>query len=473
MADSNAKGEKMRKIFSILAAAVLLLTGCSQVQKSGSESPAVIPEAPQEDTVLTIAAMGELPEEAARTINAMNEADNGITIVTRDYSGFYEGDAADGYTDDGMRAADFTLIQDIINTDDIDIVTSQSFFDIAKYEILQNKGAFADLYQFMESDPEVNTDTLNSHVLSLAEKGGKLYTLPAFYGISTLIGRAEYVGSKENWTVDEFISRWEEMPENSTINYDRTREEAFYTILRGNISSFIDYKNAQVHFDSPEFKRILEFCSRFEFNNGNKSAYDFDAPNFVGYSIIMGFMCEKGYFSSGENTLVGFPTYDGKGSFLTPANTCWSVSAKSSPEKQQAAWELIRTFCTEEWLNENVMVYKDYGTPENSFWNELPGFSLNDKFCRQLGYDISDGKYYDGLIHGKEGDYYVELPSHEDIEKLLDYINSTEKWEVKEDSALSLIVREEVFRYFADEITLDECIELIQNRAAIWVSEQQ
>ena len=102
----------------------------------------------------------------------------------------------------------------------------------------------------------------------------------------------------------------------------------------------------------------------------------------------------------------------------------------------------------------------------------MPGFTLNDKVCRQLGYDISDGKYYDGLMHGKDGDYYIELTSREDVDKILDYAESIDTWQVQEDYALCEIVNDEVFSYFADEITLDECIDLIQNRASLWVSEQ-
>lgn len=74
----------------------------------------------------------------------------------------------------------------------------------SNYQILQNKGAFVDLYSFMENDPEVNTDTLDTHVLEVNEIDGKLYTLPDFYHINTLQGESKYVGTKENWTFDEF-----------------------------------------------------------------------------------------------------------------------------------------------------------------------------------------------------------------------------------------------------------------------------
>lgn len=468
--------QRHKKYFAIcLSFLSLFFSSCSDKPNTSStvsSSDSQRETADDSDIVITIATMDNLPSEVMSVINDLNERDNGYHYETKSYIDYYEGDSADGYSQEGLVSADFALIQDIINKDEIDIVTSQSFGNIARYEIMQDKGAFADLYQFMENDDEVNASTLNNHVLSLNEKDGKLCSIPTFYGISTLIGETKYVGSKENWTLDDFIDHWNAMPDNATINYDRTKEEAYYTVLSGNISSFIDYDNAEVHFDTPEFRRILEFCNSFEYNNGNKSSYDYDAPNFVGASVINGFYCEKGYYSDGEYTLVGYPSDNGVCAFLTPANICWSISEKSSPEKQMGAWELIRTFFTEEWLDNNIITYVNNGTPETSYWNALPGFTLNDNVCRQLGYDISDGKYYDGLVHGKEGDYYAELTSRADVDKLLSYAESIDNWQVQEDFALWQIVSDEVFSYFADEITLDECIDLIQNRASLWVSEQ-
>lgn len=78
-------------------------------------------------------------------------------------------------------------MQDIINTSDIDIITGYSFIEEANYKNLQQKGAFADLYQFMENDTEINTQTLNSHVLQLNEIDGKLFSIPTFYTANTLI----------------------------------------------------------------------------------------------------------------------------------------------------------------------------------------------------------------------------------------------------------------------------------------------
>lgn len=75
----------------------------------------------------------------------------------------------------------------------------------------------------MEQDAEVNRSTLNDRILQLNETDGKLYRLPTFYGVETLIGEAKYVGSKENWTVDEFISQWKNVRVSSPSAVRRRR----------------------------------------------------------------------------------------------------------------------------------------------------------------------------------------------------------------------------------------------------------
>ena len=153
---------------------------------------------------------------------------------------------------------------DIMKGGIVDILPASSIPDRGgTFDILAAKGAFADLYTFMEKDPEINTSTLNSHVLSLFENEGELPFLITGYSIETLYGEERYVGTGTNWTFDEFVRKWEEMPEGSAIAGHNTRNYIYYTVLRRNITSFIDYRNGVCSFDSPEFIRMLDFIGTF------------------------------------------------------------------------------------------------------------------------------------------------------------------------------------------------------------------
>lgn len=325
----------------------------------------------KEDVVITIA-LGVEPEPGE--FDEFNNADNGYRIeYVAGRSRFDDNGDPMMYTTEEIQKQDFDLIQRIINEDDIDLVGAFSFSNPAYYEILKNKGAFVDLYEFMKDDPDVNPEKLNKHVLELCETDGHLYGLPSSYKVHTMIGKKEYVGDKQNWTIDEFLEHWNAMPDNATISGSRNAEAIYSTILRSNLTSYVDYAKAEVHFDSPDFRKLLEFCGSFESNHGEKSELDYNTPNFISTYEVTGFnssLLGYGYsgtneklvshIKDGEYTLVGYPDSDGQGAYIS-TNGEYSICSHSSKEKQSAAWEYIRQFCTEEYQQDHVVQkYEQY-----------------------------------------------------------------------------------------------------------------
>ena len=458
------------------------IASCSSVSSDSSASSDSLTSAHQsseqndsdekkDDIVLTMVVGGDSSniEKAAEEFNA---ADNGYQVQLKRYSESYDEDGNPiAHSDEEYQYQDLELLQDIINTTDIDIVCNVSFAYKSNYQILQNKGAFADLYSFMESDPEINTDTLDTHILEVNEIDGKLYTLPDFYHINTLQGESKYVGTKENWTFDEFVEHWNTMPEGSTIAGSKTAENIYNVVLRGNISSFVDYENAQVHFDSPEFKKMLEFCSQFESKNGEKENYDFDAESFVFDGYANGIMSASMFNPANGFTCVGYPSKDGNGAYFELGNS-YSISAKSSPEKQKGAWKFIRTFVTEEWQLENVVPFFEETEHTEAHYSSEMGFCVNKNAFDTMAEKLINKEFYPPTYEDKGVEYDTYFPTEEDVAQLRRYINTVNQLETGIDLSLSTIINDEVMAYFAGEKTLDECVSLIQNRASLWISEQ-
>lgn len=440
-----------------------VMAGCSettsdestvQTEKIQSEDNSVIEEnSVTDEIVLTMAISGN--PEIEDVVEEFNASNNGYQIELKRYG------ASSADDPESLRYADFDLLQDIVKGK-VDVVCSLSFSDSAYYEILKNKEVLVDLYTFMENDEEVNCSTLNQHVLKTNERNGKLYSLPTFYGVTTLIGKSEYVGTKENWTTEEFVAHWKQMPEGATICGYTQSENIYYFLLRNNLDAFIDYNNQEVHFDSSDFVEIMEFCSEFDSNHGMKGVHDADAPEFVSPCYIDGFSSTAGMFQEDSPyTLVGYPSSDGTGAFLRNVYESYSICANISTEKQQGAWEFIRTFATYQYQKSHMISSNGQG-----------GIPINNKVLDETAKEIIDGKYSDGTYTVEGIPYKASLPTQEDYEGFLEYVNHIERWEPGNHGAIWTIVAEETAAFFSGEKSLDDTIKMIQSRATIWISEQ-
>lgn len=478
----------------ILSAAAILmalsLTSCSNAVKNvensaeNSSGTSQIEDSNKEDVVITIALAVE-PEPGE--YDEFNNADNGYRIeYVAGRSRFDANDDPIMYTTEEIQKHDFDMIQRIINEDDIDLVGAFSFSNPAYYEILKNKGAFVDLYEFMKDDPDVNPEKLNKHILELCENDGHLYGLPISYNAHTMIGKKEYVGDKQNWTVDEFLEHWNNMPDNTTISGTRNAENIYYILLRSNLNSYVDYINAEVHFDSPDFRKLLEFCGSFESNYGEKSELDYNAPDFISVYDVTGFnssLLGYGYSDTNEAlvshikddeyTLVGYPDSDGQGSYIS-TNGELSICTHSSKEKQNAAWEYIRQSRTEEYqLDHFIQKTEQYIAGEKvvSYSPEC-GFLINNNARKTAAERICNGEYSNPTYENKGEIFETPLPTMEDCEFIENYVDSINRIDTELDRSLWEIVNEEIIAYLGGDQDIDRTIDMIQNRASLMVSEQ-
>jgi ABC-type glycerol-3-phosphate transport system substrate-binding protein len=451
-----------------------LVTACSDsVSKSDATTGnSTVNQSQHEEIVITMAMTGD-SSNIEKDIQKFNTENNGYKIEIKRYSKQTE-DNQLSYEESikKFQYEDLEILQDIINSSEIDIVCNESFFNESYYEILKEKGAFVDLYSFMNDDIEVNTDTLDTHILNLNETKEKLYTLPVFYAINTLAGETQYVGNKENWNFEEFESHWNAMPTGSTIMGARQKEKVYPIILRNNLDSFIDYNSSEVHFDSPDFKKMLEFCNTFESANGQKGTYDYESISFVNPIIATGIMASPTFNPDNGLTCVGYPSQNGKGAYLSSAFLSFSINMNSSKEKQKIAWEFIRSFATEDYQLNNVIPFIDGTQNTEAYYSTEIGYCVNKKAFDTIAEKMINKECYTSTFTDKGQTFERRFPTQKDVDALRRYISLVKRWGTPTDSSLSEIINDEVLAYFNDEKTVDECIDIIQNRASIWINEQ-
>lgn len=121
----------------LIIASAMLLQGCESApqrietaeiaQSDTAASVAATEPKPSETITLTLALTGQTKMQDV--IDAFNAADNGYQIEVRSYAKSSEGVP----TEEEYHYADLAFLQDIMTTDEVDIVCSASVFDAAYY----------------------------------------------------------------------------------------------------------------------------------------------------------------------------------------------------------------------------------------------------------------------------------------------------------------------------------------------------
>ncbi len=427
-----------------------------------------------EDIILTIASRGMSRYRVGdeNFIDKFNEMDNGYKIIEVDYGEYFNAldENAEAWVDH-----DRELILDVMKGGVVDIIPNV-FNDSGKYQSLAEKGAFANLNTFIENDPQIDEGMLFSHVLETTEINDQLCYMPLSFSINTLTGKTKYVGSKENWTIDDLKQHWESA--NGTVNfsYHNTKDYIYYDLLRGCLNSFIDYNNAKCYFDSEEFIELLDFINTFDEPLTYKTEVNYFDDTFIKDVTISGFESYHDAVWNVNNddiTFVGYPSDNETGAMLNISNSQIAISTASSPEKQQGAWEFIRLLISEEYQS-NITSPPDVvidGTTY-SFPTEC-GFPINYEVFQKQGKEQYDNESKDKIIEIPGlSPMNIGYLKKSEYDRLVDYINNIQVSASLIEDELKSIIEDEIWAVFAGELTSTEAANNIQNRVSILVSER-
>ena len=418
----------------------------------------------EDDIILTMAISAENPYiiNGKDVVKEFNNADNGYKIVLKDYA--EDIDKTIVNSKETLDNYNMKLYLDIMEGGNIDIIPN-IFSDNGKFINLAEKGAFSDLNMYLDSDTEINHDTLYDNVLRACEMNNKLTYMPLCFSIDTLAGPTKYVGRKENWTFDEMKEHWEKMPDGSTISGHKTKDYVYFTLLRGVLSSFIDYDKAECHFDSKEFVNILDFINSFDDFTGYKEDMNYNSSLFLFEDIIYSFRKfhnnpYREYYGIDEAiTYVGYPSSDNAGSYFNVSTDTIAISAMSSADKQKGAWEFIRM----------LVSYENQYKSTSNYDDEFP---INKKAFEDMGKDLYIHENESNIVEKFEGDVDEGFLSKDEYDQLVNLINSIKKINFDMEDDVFNIINDEIFAMFAGEKAPQQIAENIQNRVQLLVSER-
>ncbi len=380
------------------------------------------------------------------------------------------------------------LNQDLISGKAPDIIVSSGNLNM---QSLASKGVFADLYQFIDNDSEINRDSFVSNILNLSEYNGKLVSIPLSFSLETLAGKTKYVGDKQNWTIDDMISAYENRPKKEmgfSINDYNTN--MFYTAFYSNLGSHVDYEKKTFTYDKAELVKLLEFINQFEaepnwveddsISTEQQSEWDdyqtsmikdkyliysSEIHDFRSYHEIL-----AGTFANEPVTFVGYPSNNGSGTKLSWDSSVFSIVSNSA--HKEACWNFIRQFLTEDYQMTN-----DNG--ESNLWS----FPVNQKAFDKLAENSKSPQFWIDSKTGEKheydttfwaGDKEIKIGdcTDEEIAKLKDLINNVKISQSYYDSGLYDICNEEVQAYLNGDKTAEETADLMINRISIYIAEK-
>ena len=456
-------------------------------------------------TVLTFACM-YLDWNMRDAIVKFNRSSNTHRIVVRDYS---EYNTDDDYTA-GIQKLNTEMLSGKL-PDMIDIDTYN--MPVEQYAA---KGFLTDLYELIDADSDMSRESFVQPVLKALEStDGKLYQLPQTFAVDTAIALDKVVGEYDTWNLAAVKDAMTKLQDGATVfDVYRTKSDILSTCISRNIDAFVDWENGAAHFDSDEFKALLEFANSFpdtyDWENADEEEQD-SAQNRMnaGKQLMSSFYVSSledilyqltGY--NGKVKFVGYPSEDGTSNHAFQINGAIGIS--STCADKTAAWNFMKQFLNEEYqssyniwsfpINQNAfdaklkkMMTEEYQTDENgNVMKDENGNPIRipkvtyytDGSGNMTGYSTGNGGVAvmeassDGSVAmGENGEVNVYAMTQEQADEILGLINATTAVYGYDESIMNIIT-DEAAPYFAGEKSLDDTVNMIQSRVNLYVAEQ-
>ena len=204
-----------------------------------------------------------------------------------------------------------------------------------------DKGLFADLYEFIDSDPDMKREDFIGSVLKANEADGKLFKIFFDFYIDTVVGKTSLVGEKQGRTAEEFLELAASYPDKRAMPADMTKYRALQMFAYYGCNEYIDESTGKCSFNGDDFIKLLEFCDTFpsEFEGNSEELLDEFANTLhngtilfysdhpvVRFSSIR--LLEHGLFGE-PVTFMGFPNVGGNGSVICPGSNEYAVMSAS------------------------------------------------------------------------------------------------------------------------------------------------
>ena len=430
--------------------------------------------------ILTKTPASEIPERTILTLGAeyldsnvkdavidYNRKSNEYRITMVDYSQYN--------TEDDYTLGTQQLDRDVVSGNCPDIISLSSGHQ-AKYIA---KGALADLSALLEKDDSISQDDLVAGALKAYTSDGKLYGMPYYFNVQSLIASVKLVGDRTSWTMSDMTQVIEGLDDTVSVMEYTTQTSFLRQMVYQNMNQYVDYGKATCSFDSDAFKQLLTASAKLpteeQLYGDSDDAIAISSDDTYQQLQSGDLLMTSAYISGDSYSLkefyglynnkdfgmvnIGYPTDEGSGVQVS-VNYGLAISAKS--KYTDVAWDFIKTLLSDDFQAEQW----NFPVTKSALDKTLAEATERDYYTDENNEKV----YYDQTAYIGDTEYTISPLTQEqvdDFKAMVDGASVAGNY----DTDIMDIINEEAAAFFSGDKTADDVAALIQNRVSIYLGE--
>ncbi len=365
------------------------------------------------------------------------------------------------------------LYNALLAKETIDII-DLSGVDVEK---LARQDVFADLTPYLERSEALAPSDFLDGILEVYTFEGTLAGIPESFTLRTVVGDRTQSGSEAGLSLEGMLAAAGHDP-GALPFAEMTKEEMMQYIMMFNEDTFIDWETGQCHFDSGQFRAVLEYVNRFPDSLGNGQE-EVSLPTKIQNGQVLFAVADLGGLDTfqlyegifGENAAcMGFPTRDGKGGTLLFPRNAYGITAVS--ENQSGAWEFIENVLTQVNVDgmEKEEVYEAYSFPAR-FPSLKKTLDVITEYSMERDSQRQSDRFPIQMFEEDGWHFQYHAVTQDDVNVILELVKEAAPAFAVENDDIINIINEEAQAYYSGQKGIDAVAGIIQNRVQIYVSE--
>ena len=447
----------MKKLIAFIAAMTFFAgaVSCGKGKKSSSDT-VVIPDGNVQDS-----SQDKIHIKLFTTTTFHHNDNDPINTFVRKSEKYVLDETEFFYEDDPYGTQALTDMNiEILSGNSPDIIVTQSH----NMEKLRKKGYLADLTPLMEGYDGAKPDDFLPNVRESITHGGKIdYIYDSFHFQTATAKSSHFDKDMTNWTYKDAIETYKNLPEDMEFLWGATSEDTLWDYMLTKVAyDSIDFEDSSCDFSGP-FKETLEFLSGLPDREYPFGYYDdsllSDKALLSGVPFPFGLdaaLAQEYYYIEGSDlTFVGYPSINGSGA-IGWASELYGIMENSSHKED--AWAIINSLLAPELQGDPGQVF---GVPVIS--SALPEITSDKHKWKNGAIAV-----YSNPSHFDSNETWRMSP--EQIQQAIDYATSV-KIDLGITPEINNIIKEEYSAVMNGEKSADECVDMLNSRIGIYLSE--